>query len=293
LYLALIVLNDSFGVKEVSSMTFISEIHNTLHKKNENYLALFLGKTGSGKSWAALNLAETLDPNFNVDNVVFTAIDFIHLINKDLPKGTCIIFDDAGVGYSNREWWTFSNQLVNMVLQSFRYKNYAVIFTTPVITYIDKVSRPLFHMVFLTKYKDETKEKCYCAPYKWISNPLTGDSYPKKLTIQDQTGGTNNMELLGFDKPSKEIQVAYEAKRDVWNTEVRKNAELKAIDMEAKKTKSLQGYKTNEDSEPKLSEEDVNTVNKFIDYVPKDVRNALLKEMSNKGKPVKDVILDG
>ena len=54
---------------------------NRINRYNKNWLCIVCGATGSGKSYTALKIAETVDPNFNIKKVVFTAKDFMNLIN--------------------------------------------------------------------------------------------------------------------------------------------------------------------------------------------------------------------
>ena len=75
--------------------------------RNQNYVMLFVGQTGTGKSYAAMSLAEHVDPNFNINRVVFTADEFIAILNQDktMVKGSVIMWDEAGVGMPAREWY--------------------------------------------------------------------------------------------------------------------------------------------------------------------------------------------
>ena len=74
-------------------------------KRNQSILALWVGETGSGKSLSAISTAIRIDPTFNVDRIVFDTKSFLHLINSGLPKGSVVIYDDAGIGISNKDWF--------------------------------------------------------------------------------------------------------------------------------------------------------------------------------------------
>ena len=63
-----------------NSVWLLQWIRNRI-KKNRNLIALFIGDTGSGKSLSSIRLAERVDPNFNVDRIVFTVDDFLALVN--------------------------------------------------------------------------------------------------------------------------------------------------------------------------------------------------------------------
>ena len=87
---------------------FIKSIQNRLLRKNKNWLSIVCGDTGSGKSYSALTLANAISPRGITikRNMVFNPIQFLEKINdkSKLQKGDVIIFDEAGVGMSAREW---------------------------------------------------------------------------------------------------------------------------------------------------------------------------------------------
>ena len=77
----------------------------------------FPGETGSGKSLSSIRLAERVDPNFNVDRIVFTVQDFLALVNSGLPPGSVIVFDDAGLGINARLWQEMNARVFGMLTQ--------------------------------------------------------------------------------------------------------------------------------------------------------------------------------
>ena len=94
-----------------------------------------------------MDLAEQIDPAFDISRVVFGADEFINLLNTDesLVKGSVIMWDEAGVGMPAREWYSLSNRIISYVVQTFRVKGYILIMTTPSLKYIDSQIRALFH----------------------------------------------------------------------------------------------------------------------------------------------------
>jgi len=67
--------------------------------KNKNFLAVFLGPTGSGKTYSALRFAETLDPEFGIDRVAFSTIEFMKILlyDESIKSGSVIVWDETGV----------------------------------------------------------------------------------------------------------------------------------------------------------------------------------------------------
>ena len=59
------------------------DIWKRIYHYNKNYMAVFCGGTGDGKSYSALNMAHTMDRSktgehrFSMDNVVFLPSEFL------------------------------------------------------------------------------------------------------------------------------------------------------------------------------------------------------------------------
>ena len=141
-------------------------IRKRLVEKNENYMMVFVGKPGSGKSYGAIEFASNVDPTFKVrERLVFTAEDFMKVINSDLPPGSAIIWDECGVDLDNRSWYSVLNKMVSWVLQTFRHKNYLVIFTIPQKQFVDSKERDLFY----TQVEMVTKKGKSYSVGKWLN----------------------------------------------------------------------------------------------------------------------------
>lgn len=182
-----------------------------IHKRideNRNFIAIFTGDTGSGKSYSAMRLAERVDPNFSVDRIVFTVTDFIHLINSDLPKGSVVIFDDAGLGINARLWQEQSNKLFGMVIQGFRYKQINVFFTVPKLFFIDRQSRNLAHMRF-----QSTKKQGLMKAYLIIESKRNPDNPLEAYHKERISGKDIQFPKVRFHIPSPELREQYEVKK--------------------------------------------------------------------------------
>ena len=184
---------------------------------------LFVGQTGTGKSYAAMSLAEHLDPSFDISRIVFSAEEFVSILNNDesLVKGSVIVWDEAGVGMPAREWYSLSNKVISYVVQTFRVKGYILIMTTPSMKYIDSQIRSLFHGLA------QTIDPSFCdgifgwAKYMHLEHdpregrtfmkyPVIYDEYNRQVKIQGPTHGTGN---VLFPKPTEELIVDYEVKK--------------------------------------------------------------------------------
>jgi len=197
----------------------IQKIKNKMLYYNQNELMLICGPTGSGKSFSGMRLAEEIDPTFNINRVVFTAEEFMKVLNNGMKRGQVIIWDEAGVGLPAKEWYSIQNKAINYVLQMFRHLNICVIFTTPTIGYIDSAARRLFHD-YIETLKVDRKEKKVLAKFFAINfNPRLDKEY---FIFPRYKGETKK--LIRINKPSEELIDAYEKKKKIYSEQVRIDA---------------------------------------------------------------------
>lgn len=191
--------------------------------RNQNFVMLFVGQTGTGKSYAGMSLGEHLDPGFDIDRIVFTADEFINILNNDdsLVKGSVIMWDEAGVGMPAREWYSISNKVISYVVQTFRVRGYILIMTTPSLKYIDSQIRSLFHGIAETMDPSMSGGIFGWAKYMHLVHdpregktfmryPVIYDEYNREVKIKGPTPGSGN---ILFPKPSEELVSDYEVKK--------------------------------------------------------------------------------
>lgn len=123
--------------------------------ENQNYMIIIVGQTGSGKSYTGLSLAMMINKSFNIDRVCFRAKSFIENTQKDLDEGSVIMFDEAGIDVSARQWYSDRNKAINNVVETFRRDNLVCVWTTPNLGNLDKKVRSYFHGLAITM-KPET-----------------------------------------------------------------------------------------------------------------------------------------
>ena len=134
--------------KEIG-ITFKDIIQDKL--KNSNISVLGVGDPGTGKSYTSILLANDIDQNFNLDNIVFNAIDYIKKIDE-AKEGEAVIFDDAGRGIPARDWNSLSNKLISYTQETVRYLKQVIFWNTPDTSMIDKIPHKLFQFVIYSKY---------------------------------------------------------------------------------------------------------------------------------------------
>lgn len=201
---------------------FIKGVRARMLYQNKNWLSIICGETGSGKSYSALSLAKLIGGQVFV---VFNPVEFLKLLNSGkLSKGDCVIFDEAGVGMSSRDWYSVQNKLLGSVLQTFRNMNVSVIFTTPNLSFIDVQARKLFHCYLETSYLDFEKEEAWLKVYNIQVNSRLDKIYYKKPKFQDENGRVITMSHLVLNKPDDKIVEYYEKKKSAYTQELNRNA---------------------------------------------------------------------
>lgn len=192
-----------------------------VHVKNKNMILIVVGETGSGKSWAAVHIAEMLDPSFSIDNVIFDVESFIHA-TQAASKGAAIVFDEAGIGASNRSAMSKVNRAVSALAQSFRHRNTFNILTLPTYTMTDVHLRQLAH--FQIETIRVVGDRCLTKFKEIQNNPGSGRVYRKYVKVKDDTVITR----LYVNKPSERLIAPYEKKKVEFTTSLYDDLMVKA-----------------------------------------------------------------
>ena len=99
--------------------------------------------------------------------------------NGKLNKGSMIIFDEAGVSISSRNWFQDVQKDIMFILQSFRHYNIGVIFTTPDRSFVDSQARKLFHDYLEVLKIDFEDNHVIIKPFQLQKNAYKGEVYTK------------------------------------------------------------------------------------------------------------------
>ena len=182
-------------------------------KKNKNFLGFISGQTGSGKSWTSLSIAQVLDKNFNIDRVVFSALELMNLINSgELKRGSVIVFEETGIEMNNRSWASITNKMLNYLMQTFRHKNLILIMNSPYMDFVDSATRKLFHAELQTVSINFKTNQCRIKPQIIQYNSRNQKFYYKRLRVITNEGSIP-VGLWAVNKPSDDLIKAYEIKK--------------------------------------------------------------------------------
>ena len=206
--------------------------------QNRNANLVFVGDTGSGKSYSSISLAEKIDPGFSAERIVFTTLDFLKLVNSNLPAGSAVIFDDAGLGIPAREWQATSAKIFGKLFQGFRYKNLVTMITVPNIAFIERQSRMLMHL-----YLEATDTQGIMKPFRPFFPYRGDDRLGFRYPIMERGGREIRVKTSVFSLPSQKIIQDYETKKleymERTNREFQEEMEF-AMEREAHRREEMQ-----------------------------------------------------
>lgn len=193
--------------------------------KNSNFIGLWVGKPGIGKSVSALRTCEKLDPSFQIDQVVFSIDQLLSLILKfqemmekgiDI-RGKAILYDEAGITADNREWQSQVHKALNDSIETFRFLNLVLMITVPGKNRIDSKIRELIHGTFYPtkKARDHRIVKFMLHKYDIIKEK----EYSQYLRIQSH-GWIAQIRTIKVFKPSRLLLNAYEKRMQMYKKRI-------------------------------------------------------------------------
>ena len=214
----------------------LSTLWTRLYAQDRNALVIVTGDTGARKSGSAISLATMLDsqngrtrfywqyPDGSIDTsrIVFSAKDFLQLIQGDLPTGSCIVWDEVGVEGDNTEFQSLKSKLIKWTMQTFRYKNLCVFFTVPDMPSVQIGIRRLLHahleMSGIPKNPNLPKEKFAEGSWNWIvSDKKTGKIYFKnpryEVLKSDELQKYRRINPYIIPRPPIALEKAYKKKK--------------------------------------------------------------------------------
>lgn len=190
------------------------------------------GKPGSGKSWTAVRCCQVVTSNlsteFDVKNhIAFSPSKFVNAYNS-IKTGQALIFDDAGVNYSSRDWQTQANKMFGKLLQIVRYKAIFIVFTAPDLSFLDSISKKLIHWWFETWKIIRTQNTCIIKPHMVEINQIKGDILYPYPTFDYE----NQITSIRVDALDTKTAIDYEAISKQWKDSIGLSSaiELKALD---------------------------------------------------------------
>jgi len=180
----------------------IVEIIQARTKDNMDSRTIIEGEGGIGKSYAALRLAELLDPRFTQDpdgaiqqQVQFSASEYLEAVNS-LSPGSVLIYDEPGQSFHHREFMSEVNIILSKVMIGYRFKLFISFLCIPGLGLIDKDGK------MLVKFLINVVSHGQCEVFKQLPQKFGGDPWWVTITYK---------QFLGL--PGVRLRHAYEAKK--------------------------------------------------------------------------------
>jgi hypothetical protein len=200
--------------------------------RNKNFIAVFLGSTGSGKTYAsldfALGVAQKCGTTFTIkENVAFT---FGEMLKKmELPQnqkaGTVFLIEEVGSvgsGASSNEWQSKANAFFSSFMQTSRHRNQVLLMTTPNFSLLMKQGRELIHAQIIMEEVNK-HNKTSIGRVKMVQvNPSNGKVYLKYLRVLDEDGSPIRAETALFHLPPEDVLKEYEETKLKFTTALNK-----------------------------------------------------------------------
>lgn len=223
--------------KNIRKLYFNSK-KDRMFKRNQNWIAVIVGPTGSGKTYAALTISDEMmeEKHDPLIHEVFSIEEFIvNLNNGKFKKGDIVVFEEAGVNISSKNWQSKANKNINFILQTCRHRNFGIIFTLPMYKFLDSATRSLIHTAFVTDKIDYNKELAYLKVYDFKVDALRGKEpytiFPKFWI----NGVLVTMRRIAVKMPREPILSVYEARKKEFTDKL--NEEIEDQLMAEKKEK--------------------------------------------------------
>lgn len=190
-----------------------------MHYRNDNFTLAIVGKTGSGKTYAAIELCDLMDRkpngdyNFTADKIAFDVQSFLNII-KNAKRYEFNLFDEAGIAINSRAALTHQNRVMSEVNQSFRSKNLGTIYCFPgSLSFVDKQVRMLFKFEMRMRKIHFSDKKSEASFYELESMPGFAEPWTIRPSFTDKNGNYRVWNTIMLSKPRSELVKNYEEKK--------------------------------------------------------------------------------
>lgn len=189
-----------------------------LHVLHMSFLGVWFGRHRVGKSLAAVSFSNIIDETFERDlekRIVYMPDEFSAALNDIRKKkiiGASIVWDEAGVGYSNLRWYEEIAKQVGAQLQSCGYLSPMVHFISQDFSFINSTARKIANCVF--QVERTTNQYSTIKPLYLSNTPFSSRMfrhYP--LLCCDRDGAPSNIMKISSIRltlPPESIRQRYE-----------------------------------------------------------------------------------
>lgn len=193
------------------TMALVADKWRRLNVRNEHWMAVVVGREGSGKSYTAIKLGELIDESFCADKVFFHPANVLEkLRDEDYAPGDVWVLDEAGAGIGRRSWQDSGQKKLNQALQLVRSHNVGFVFTLPRLSELDSQTQGRLQTAIEIVNKNE--DRGYVQGPWFDANVERMDMGTHSTSIwwnKPEIGG-REIGAVSFSPPSENIVEAYE-----------------------------------------------------------------------------------
>ena len=202
----------------------LDALHRNVVKKNYDGFVMFVGREGFGKTTISFQCARYLDRDFNLDDVVFTAEQFLEAV-KVAKRYKVIVFDET-MGYlSSRGGMTKFNRVLIKVMSEMRSKNLFVFLNIPNFFMMDwyVAQHRTTGLIYIRKrgtfasYDYPTKKKLYMLGKKFHSYAVPPNfigSFTKTFILDEEKYEKKKQDAINEWSEEKKFEMIWKRQRD-------------------------------------------------------------------------------
>jgi len=199
----------------------LRRVWDRVNRDNEHFMGCIVGREGSGKSHTAIKIADSLDPTFSADRVIFDIKELLEVLRSGKhDPGDFYVLDEAGVSMGVRTWQDRAQVLANQALQLIRSHNLGLIFTLPRLSELDSQAEGRLQAVL--EITDKVSDEYVELKWKWLdpdrvdSNGTILMKYPRRR----QNGYLKRITRNTFSPPRSDLVEPYEERKREYQDEV-------------------------------------------------------------------------
>ena len=233
-------MSDNLVMKKPGELSVVTWIKRRI-KRNKNNIGLFIGATGSGKSYACISEAQQIDPEFDIKKqVVFKLSSVMKLLNDDAfkkKKWKIVIYEEFQISASNRAWQSTMNKMINYLFSTFRHQNIILFINCPYRDFIDSQTLKLIHSIQAMQGIDRKKKVAKVSVKIMQYNDRMKKFYEHSLYFIDSDKKVKQVGLIQIKKPDDASCKIYEEMKTEFTNKLNKDILASCLEVEEGKQK--------------------------------------------------------
>jgi len=231
------------------------DVWDRVHKRQEDCIIAIVGKRRKGKSTLGLNFGESFDPKgFTPENLqdqcFMSPLKFLEWAKRpkdQVVPGTCLVFDEAGVGIPADEWMTFNSKVIKKVMQIFGNKYFVLVFTLPNLGYLAKGPRTMIDYIVEVIGYNRRRSITMAKVKEMRVNTVTGDYKTPFCRYRINGKWYKFARPYIFKKPSIKLMHAYDKLQEEYKQDFEDEIFYEAKRLHKEKMRAVEKKLLNED----------------------------------------------